>query len=96
MDLLAEMGFDFELPGAKKGSEEPSVRAAETWNARFQDLNDFKDAHGHCNVPVTYKTNPALAKWVSTQRIKYRKGSLSPEYIGENLHRNTDNVLCFF
>jgi hypothetical protein len=42
------------------------------WNEHLAELEDFCDAHGHCNVPISYKANPALAQWVKKQRDKYR------------------------
>jgi hypothetical protein len=43
------------------------------WQARFDELLRYKQAHGHCNVPVNWRENPQLGHWVSQQR-QYRKG----------------------
>jgi DNA-binding TFAR19-related protein (PDSD5 family) len=51
---------------------------AEAWEEGFSKLLQFKEAEGHCRVPVTFKLNGFnLGAWVSTQRSK--KNSLSPE-----------------
>jgi hypothetical protein len=45
---------------------------AEQWTQRFKELCDFCKSHGHCQVPHTYQTNPALARWVKRQRYQYK------------------------
>jgi hypothetical protein len=42
------------------------------WEERLADLKDYRDAHGHCNVPRRYKLNQPLANWVYTQRYQYK------------------------
>lgn len=43
------------------------------WNVRFEELQEFKDQHGHCNgVPYHCKANKALGVWVGCQRVNYR------------------------
>ena len=46
-----------------------------TWSERFEQLLEFKLQLGHCLVPPGYAANPMLAKWVSTQRSRYRKNT---------------------
>ena len=38
------------------------------WEVRFQQLVDYKQVYGNCNVPYRYKANPHLGIWVNTQR----------------------------
>ena len=40
------------------------------WEARFEELVDYKQVHGNCNVPAIYKTIPQLGTWVGRQRTK--------------------------
>ena len=47
------------------------------WEARFQELVEYKRVHGNCNVSHAYKANPQLGMWVSTQRR--RKQIMSEE-----------------
>ena len=46
------------------------------WIAKFNDLVEFKEKHGHCWV--TYKLK-SLAYWVSDQRRRNKKAKLSNE-----------------
>ena len=43
-----------------------------SWNQRFQELCAYKEKHGDCLVPTIYPDNPALGRWVATQRKQYR------------------------
>lgn len=62
---LEEIGFVF------------CVRQLESWDAMFDQLVEYKQKHGDCLVPQTYKENPKLGKWVAIQRIY--KASLTKE-----------------
>ncbi|GKZ01166.1 hypothetical protein MPSEU_001068000 [Mayamaea pseudoterrestris] len=42
------------------------------WNARFQELLDYKKKYHNCMVPHRYTPNPALARWVKRQRYQGR------------------------
>ena len=55
---LEELGFRWET--ATKRS----------WDERFQQLKEFKEEHGHCNVPR--KHPGGLYRWVAFQRSKSR------------------------
>ncbi|EED89678.1 hypothetical protein THAPSDRAFT_263911, partial [Thalassiosira pseudonana CCMP1335] len=68
IDRLAEIGFD----GAAGG---------ESWEKRFMELVEYNNEFGHCIVPAVYKPKPALANWVSQQRIKYKNGTLPERYV---------------
>jgi len=43
-----------------------------TWDAKFQQLQEYKAEHGDCLIPTKYTNDPALGRWVSTQREHYR------------------------
>ena len=51
-----------------------------TWDERFQQLCDYKAAHGHTRVPARWKENHSLASWVVDQRYDRRKGRLRADY----------------
>ena len=51
------------------------------WDTRFQELVEFRDVYGHCNVPQKYLTNPSLGAWVAQQRRRYKSFTLSSERI---------------
>lgn len=60
IDKLTKLGFHWG-----KGFPDPP-----TWQDRFQDLKNYYDTFGHCNVHVDSKTElmTDLAKWVVEQR----------------------------
>ena len=48
-----------------------------TWDDSFQRLVEYKNEHGDCRVPQSYAKDPALGRWVRTQR--QRRNSLSKD-----------------
>ena len=50
-----------------------------SWDARFAELKAYLEKHGDCNVPTKYNANPALGRWVSTQRSQYKQFQLLSE-----------------
>ncbi|WCK57351.1 Helicase associated domain protein (plasmid) [Aneurinibacillus sp. Ricciae_BoGa-3] len=46
------------------------------WYENFLQLKDFREQHGHCNVPKGYIEYPSLASWVQTQRIFYSQNRM--------------------
>jgi superfamily II DNA or RNA helicase len=65
---LESLGFEWDPLDAK-------------WEHYFSILKDFKATHGHCRVPARWNVDPKFASWVSTQRIFFSKGKLSPQRI---------------
>ena len=53
------------------------------WEEKFTELQDFKDRHGHCNVPAAYTENPELGIWVSRQRKLRKTNRLSSDRINQ-------------
>jgi hypothetical protein len=51
------------------------------WNDRYAELLNFRDAHGHTNVPTAYSQNPVLAQWVLNQRARHKRGDLSSDRV---------------
>lgn len=43
-----------------------------TWDAKYKQLLEYKAKNGDCLIPTKYAKNPALGRWVSTQREHYR------------------------
>merc|ERR1712161_7289 len=43
------------------------------WEIMFEELREFKDREGHCNVPSSYSDNPKLGTWVRRQRVQRSK-----------------------
>lgn len=48
----------------------------EQWEKMFNQLLNYKEEHGDCEVPKKYPPNPKLANWVRTQRRNHTKGIL--------------------
>jgi len=49
----------------------PPISFEARWNARYEELAEYKREHGNCLVPQTYEINPALGRWVRSQRVEY-------------------------
>lgn len=58
---LQELGFDFEL----KAPPRKRKRGKTKWELRFDELVEFKEKHGHLNIPPVYGPNPSLGPWIS-------------------------------
>jgi hypothetical protein len=46
------------------------------WEARFQELLLFRQAHGHLLVPHSFPPNQKLAQWVKRQRHQHKRKNL--------------------
>lgn len=44
-----------------------------SWDEKFQELRVYCQRNGDCNVPTKYANNPALGRWVSTQRSQNKE-----------------------
>jgi len=47
-----------------------------TWEYRYNELIEYQNIHGHCEVPRTLRgmpTHSPLGKWVANQRESYKK-----------------------
>jgi superfamily II DNA or RNA helicase len=58
--------------------DEDKISAA--WQARFDELCRYKEAHGNCAVPAKWRENPQLGNWVSQQRQNRKRGTLRSEW----------------
>jgi hypothetical protein len=52
------------------------------WQEKFEELQAFKEEHGHPNVPALYAANTALGSWCRRQRKDYKKAKLAADKIG--------------
>jgi hypothetical protein len=48
----------------------------ERWENQLERLLQFRERYGHVHVPSTFRGDPALARWVVKQRVRYREGTL--------------------
>lgn len=49
------------------------------WNCRFQELLEYRHVFGNCSVPLRYRSNPSLGRWVNRQREAKNKQLLGWE-----------------
>ena len=54
-------------------------KKAKRASSMLESLREFKEQHGHCNVPNRFKPNQPLATWVTTRRKAWREGKISDE-----------------
>jgi hypothetical protein len=59
--ILDSIGFNWEKHDGKE------------WDLCFQDLREYLQAYGDCNVPDSYFRNPRLAYWVAKQRLLFQQ-----------------------
>ena len=52
-----------------------------SWERRFQQLVEYKQQNGNCNVSTQDEANKQLGLWVDRQRQLFKKGKLSSEQI---------------
>jgi len=50
------------------------------WNFRYGQLIEYKEKHGHCNVPQLYEPNKKLGTWVHYQRLGMWVGHQRTQY----------------
>lgn len=67
--LLDDIGFDWTL----------SRRTIVPWDVMYNRLKAYKREHRHTSVPVKWKEDPRLGKWVS--RMRYQKDKLPAERV---------------
>ena len=51
------------------------------WNKHYTDLISYRQQHGHCIVPRSYKENSSLGNWVLDVRKRFKNGKLSDECV---------------
>lgn len=69
INLLEALGFSW------------SLRERGTWEDRFNELAEFKQRHGHFDVPTDYPEAPKLKPFISSTRHLFKEGSLESERI---------------
>jgi len=56
-------------------------RVEDAWKQMYQELVEYHQAYGDCNVPRYYSENRQLAIWVYGQRQRNNRGNLDAEKI---------------
>jgi len=84
-EWVAEQRHQYKLLAEEKESDMTPVRqkaledigfvwrvVGSNWQEQYELLAEYKNVHGHCRVPHTYRDNPYLGRWVSMQRENYK------------------------
>jgi hypothetical protein len=59
-----------------------------SWDEKYTELREYCQRNGDCNVPTKYPDNPALGRWVSTQRSQYKQFQREdPTHMNAERHR---------
>ena len=74
---LRDLGFNFDASATTSGGRNNGYTRehrghAVAWDEKFERLKAYKERHGDCDVPHTYKEDAPLAVWVAKQREKWR------------------------
>ena len=77
-DRIAKLdALGFVWVSSRKVLDEGGISAQ--WQVRFDELLQYKQAHGDCDVPTRWPENPQLGHWSSQQRQNRKSGSIHPE-----------------
>merc|ERR1719420_1828947 len=61
-------------PSENKKRTRPSRGlVSSSWNIRFRELIQFREANDHCFVPHSYPSNQKLSQWVRKQRNQRKR-----------------------
>ena len=76
--VLMDIGCDFTQNPNNYGLAPTSNdidyrRDPSSWSHWISLLAEYKQIHGHCDVPIKYPPNPPLGTFVNRQRAEYRK-----------------------
>jgi superfamily II DNA or RNA helicase len=70
-DRMEVIGPSISLKALRDSITTACVEAlGDNWDERFGELKAFKEKHGHCNVPLKWRDNAQLGRWVVKQRSK--------------------------
>jgi hypothetical protein len=71
IQALESLAFEWNCSGATWEDRKCDSHST-TWKKRLSELADYREIHGHCNVPRSYSENTKLANWVPNQKTQYR------------------------
>ena len=88
IDLLNSIGFDWLGSSPPPRTDKPNLlEGQKTWEERFQQLVEYQQEHGHCNVPHEYAPDRKFGRWLMKQKAQeslLRRGlpsKLNPEKV---------------
>jgi len=69
------------------------MRFRKNWNEYYEDLKEYKNKYGDCNVPQFWATDRKLGKWVAKQRYQV---SFLVKMVHMSFMKNTQSLLISF
>ncbi len=81
-DELKGLGFNFDI--------KPCYGSTRSWDDHYEKLKEFKEQNGNVRVPLKWKADLRLGKWVQLQRKAKRTRKISDE------HREFYVLYCCF
>ncbi|CAB9512325.1 helicase [Seminavis robusta] len=77
---LDSIGFTFRITKGHK-NKGGNAKTEAAWQRMYDQLLQFKEKHGHVNVPRLDADPNPLEKWVGAQRLKHTRDQLSKERV---------------
>lgn len=71
-DELKGLGFNFDI--------KPSYESTRSWDDHYEKLKEFKEQNGNARVPLKWKADLRLGKWVQLQRKARRTNKISEDH----------------
>ena len=71
-DELKSLGFNFDIPSV--------YETTRSWDDHFEKLKEYKEQHGNARVPLKWKADLRLGKWVQLQRKAKRTKKMTGEH----------------
>jgi len=72
-DELKGLGFNFDI--------KPSYESTRSWDDHYEKLKEFKEQNGNARVPLKWKADLRLGKWVQLQRKARRTNKISEDHL---------------
>jgi hypothetical protein len=69
--LLEAIGVDLSGYKERSSGDVRTKKNNNFWHQNFAKLEQYRNVHGHCNVPYRFANDPSLGAWVSNQRKRY-------------------------
>lgn len=73
---MEALGMEWDYGDDRRKSRQ---HAETRWEERFAEMVSFKKKHGHLRITLKNQLSAGLMHWRDNQRIRFRKGVMSPE-----------------
>ncbi len=80
---LDELDFEWVVTVRASPLRDKKLQSSwdQKWMDKFEELKKYQSVHGDCNVPPKQPTTYKLGAWVATQRLYYKRKTLSQKRI---------------